>query len=76
MPLNNDSVIRYMLRLGQAHMIRRSIRMLKQIHDSQLTHLNHCNDLRGEAIRRFVKSLLLIYSRPFALAAPQRAKAG
>jgi hypothetical protein len=39
MPLNNDSVIRYMLRLGQAHMIRQIARMLKQIHDSQFTHL-------------------------------------
>ena len=39
MPLNNDSVIRYMLRLGQAHMIRQSVRMLKQIHDSPFTHL-------------------------------------
>jgi hypothetical protein len=50
--------------------------MLKQIHDSQFTHFDHCNDLRGEAICRFVRSLFLIYSRPFALAAPQRAKAG
>jgi hypothetical protein len=39
MRLDNDGVIRYMLRLGQAHMIRQSIRMLKQIHDSQFTHL-------------------------------------
>jgi len=39
MLLDNDSLIRYMLRLGQAHMIRQSVRMLKQIHDSQFTHL-------------------------------------
>jgi hypothetical protein len=37
MLLDNDSVIRYMLRLGQAHMIRQSVRMLKQIHDSPFT---------------------------------------
>ena len=39
MLLDNDSLIRYMLRLGQAHMIRQSVRMLKPIHDSQFTQL-------------------------------------
>jgi hypothetical protein len=39
MPLDNDSLIRYTLRLGQAHMIRQRVRMLQQIHDSQFTHL-------------------------------------
>jgi hypothetical protein len=31
MLLDNDGLIRYMLRLGQAHMIRQSVRMLKKI---------------------------------------------
>ena len=56
-------------------MIRESVRMLKQIHDSPFT-FDHCNGLRGEGICRFVKSLLLINPRLFALAAAPRAKAG
>jgi hypothetical protein len=39
MLLDNDGVIRYMSRLGHAHMILQSVRMFKQIHDSQFTHL-------------------------------------
>jgi hypothetical protein len=39
MLLDNDGLIRYMLRLAQAHMIRQSVRMLKQIHDSQFARL-------------------------------------
>jgi hypothetical protein len=37
MLLDNDGLIRYMLRLAQAHMIRQSV--LKQIHDSQFALL-------------------------------------
>jgi hypothetical protein len=39
MLLDNDGLIRYMLRLGQAHMIRQSVRMLKKFHDSQFARL-------------------------------------
>ena len=57
MLLDNDSLIRYMLHLGQAHMIRQSVRMLKQIHDSQFVRLTICNDLRGEAIRCHIEAV-------------------
>jgi hypothetical protein len=63
MLLDNDGVIRCMLRLGQAHMIRQSVRMLKQIPVNRLVQMELEFDLHavGTAERNRLRAMCVAH---------------